>query len=183
MSSLLVQLFNTDIVHREGCIRLRVLLLELVNIGLRLCEGRNLRIDSVNRRPGLFCVGQELREAGLRCALLASAAGSSFSSSMYFLTSESCASMLASSAAFCRSFFQFVLNDEAVSLEALDIGRDGFKLLVDGLDALFNFCEAFFLCRQLCEPFRGFPQVCNEETLGLQVLAAVEVRRLFSFAA
>lgn len=45
VSSLLVQLFNTDIVHREGCIRLRVLLLELVNIGLRLCEGRNLRIN------------------------------------------------------------------------------------------------------------------------------------------
>ena len=36
MSGLLVQLFNTGIVHREGCNSLRVLFLELVNIGLRL---------------------------------------------------------------------------------------------------------------------------------------------------
>ena len=36
MSGLLVQLFNTGIVHREGCNSLRVLFLELVNISLRL---------------------------------------------------------------------------------------------------------------------------------------------------
>ncbi len=36
MSGLLVQLFNTGIVHREGRNSLRVLFLELVNISLRL---------------------------------------------------------------------------------------------------------------------------------------------------
>ena len=100
---------------------------------------------------------------------LASAAGSSFSSSMYLLTSEA---VLQCWRALLRSAGAFSVRPQRRSgrLAALDIGRDGFKFLVDGLDALFNFCEAFFLRRQLCEPFRGFPQVCNEETLGLQSL-------------
>ena len=179
VSSLLVQLTNTDVVHREGRIRLRVLFLELFHTGLRLCEGRNLRIDSVNRRPSLFCVGQELRETGLCFALFSLRCREKF---FQFDVSLNVRKLLFNAGELrcvLPELFQFVLNDETVCLEALDIGRDGFKLLVDGLDALFNFCEAFFLRRQLCEPLRGFPQVCNEETLGLQILAAVEARCLF----
>ena len=152
MSGLLVQLLNTDVVHREGCIRLRVLLLELVNIGLRLCEGQNLRIDAINRRPGLFCVGQELREAGLRCALFSLRCREQLFQLDVFLNVRKLRFNAGEFRCVLPELFQFVLNDEAVSLETLDIGRDGFKFLVDGLDALFNFCEVSFANRS--EAFR-----------------------------
>lgn len=157
MSGLLVQLFNADIVHREGCIRLRVLLLEFVNISLRLCEGQNLRIDAINRRPGLFCVGQELREAGLRCALFSLRCREQLFQLDVFLNVRKLRLNAGELRCVLPELFQLVLNDETVCLEALDIGRNGFKLLVDGLmrsltSARRSFCAASFANRS--EAFR-----------------------------